>query len=83
MTGAVAISLVTRHQGVRVPVRDHRGELIGINTGEVSLSLLPPCSHFTEQALDFLNELDENSLAEQDVDPGVKDRVKRGKTYCP
>ena len=54
-----------------VPIGDDRGELVSIYTVEVSLSLLPPCSHFTKQALDFLNELEENSLAEQDVDPGV------------
>lgn len=49
---------------------------MGIYTGEVPLSLLPPCSYLAEQALDFLNELEENRLAEQDVDPGVEDGVE-------
>lgn len=54
---------------------------MSIYTVEVFLSLLPPRSHLAKQALDFLNELEKNSLAEQDVDPGVKNGVKRGEAY--
>lgn len=43
---------------------------------EVSLSLLPSGSHFTKQTLDFFNQLEENGLAEKDVDPGVEDRIE-------
>lgn len=48
----------------------------------VSLSLLPPCSNLAKQALDFLNELEKNGLAEKDVDPRVKDGVEGCKAYC-
>lgn len=65
----------------RVPVGDDRGELMSIYTVEIPLSLLPPCSHFTKQAFDLLNQLEENGLAQQDVDPGVQNRVEGGKAY--
>lgn len=39
------VSQVVGNQGVRVPVRDDRGEFC---TVEVSLSLLPPCSYLAK-----------------------------------
>lgn len=63
-----------------VPVRDVGGQL-SVDAVKVARSLLPPCSHFTEQTLDFLDELEEDSLAEKDVDPGVQDGVEGGETY--
>lgn len=54
---------------------------MGVYTVEVSLSLLPPCSYLAKQALDFLNELEEDSLAEQDIDPGIKNGVERSEAY--
>jgi len=55
---------------------------MSIHTVEVTLSLLRSCPHFAKQALYLLNELEKNCLAEKDVDPGVENRVKGGKSYC-
>lgn len=74
------ISQVVGSQGERVPL-NNRGELMDVYTVEVSLSLLPPCSYLAKQALDFLNELEEDSLAEQDIDPGIKNGVERSEAY--
>lgn len=72
---------VTGHHRMRVPLRDDGGELMSVYTGEVSLSLLCPCSHLAKQTLDFLNDFKEHSFAEKDVDPGVKNGVEGGKAY--
>lgn len=52
---------------------------MSICTVKVSLALLRPHSNLAKQALDFLNEFEKDGFAEKDVDPGVKDGVKRCK----
>lgn len=61
---------------------DHRGLSLGVGAVEAPLSLLSSVgSHPAKQALDLLNELEEDGLAQQDVDPGVEDGVEGGKAY--
>lgn len=55
---------------------------MGVRTVEAPLSLLPSVgAHLAKQALDLLHELEEDGLAQQDVDPGVEDGVEGGKAY--
>lgn len=61
---------------------DHRGLSMGVRTVEAPLSLLSSVgAHLAKQALDLLDELEEDGLAQQDVDPGVEDGVEGGKAY--
>lgn len=41
--------------------------------------LLVTAADFAEEPLDLLLDLEEHSLSQQDVDPGVQDGVDRGK----
>lgn len=61
---------------------DHRGLSMGVRTVEAPLSLLSSVgAHLAKQALELLDELEEDGLAQQDVDPGVEDGVEGGKAY--
>lgn len=72
---------VAGDQGKRFPLRGNGAELMRIDTVETLWPLLSSGSHLAEQALDFLDYLEQNCLAEQDVDPRVKDGVERGEAY--
>lgn len=79
---ACGVSQAMGDQGDGTLLGDHRGLLLGVGTVEAPLSLLSSVgSHPAKQALDLLDELDEDGLAQQDVDPGVEDRVKRSEAY--
>lgn len=79
---AGGISQTVGDQGDGTLLGDHRGLPLGVCNVEAPSSLLSSVgSHLAEQALDLLDELEEDSLAQQDVDPGVEDRVKGGKAY--
>lgn len=77
---AAGISQAMRDQGDGTLLGDHRGLSIGVRTVDAPLSLLSSVgSHLAKQALDLLDELKEDGLAQQDVDPGVEDGVEGGK----
>lgn len=70
------------YQGDGALLGDHRRLSVRVRAVEAPLSLLPPVgSHLAEQALDLLNELEEDGLAQQDVDPGIQDGVEGGEAY--
>jgi len=62
---------VSRHDG---------GREAGVGTAEAPAAAPPsaPSAHLTEQPLDFLHQLQDHRLTEQDVDPRVQDGVDGG-----
>lgn len=80
---AGGVSQAMGDEGDGTLLGDHRGLSMGVRTVEATLSLLSSVgSHLAKQALDLLDELEEDSLAQQDVDPWVQDGIEGGKAYC-
>lgn len=76
------ISQAVGDQGEGALLGDHRGLSMGVRAVEAPLSLLSPVgSHLAKQTLDLLDELEEDGLAQQDVDPRVEDGVEGGEAY--
>lgn len=57
---------------------DGGGEAASISAVEAAALPSLPSAHFAEQTLDFLHQLEDHCLSEQDVDPRVQDGVDGG-----
>lgn len=66
------------HQRGAVPGDDGEGKVAVVSTAEMGALPSPPSAHFAEQTLDFLHQLEDHRLSEQDVDPRVQDGVDGG-----
>lgn len=66
------------HQRRTVPGDDGEGEAAVVSAAEMGALPSPPSAHFAEQTLDFLHQLEDHRLSEQDVDPRVQDGVDGG-----
>lgn len=69
---------LVRHQRRTVPGDDGEGEVALVSAVEMGALPSPPSAHFAEQTLDFLHQLEDHRLSEQDVDPRVQDGVDGG-----
>lgn len=69
---------LVRPQRRTVPGDDGGGEVAVVSAAEMGALPSPPSAHFAEQPLDFLHQLEDHRLSEQDVDPRVQDGVDGG-----